>query len=306
MANYIDVKVQPEYQGRLDKYLKSLYPLLTQGRIQKAVRTGMIRLNSKRCLAKAKVQGQDIIKVPLHFKDYVRVPGNNYSPDVISLADKVLNKYKLYEDENLFVINKPSNLASQKGSKILISLDCALKYINENHGFSLRLVHRLDKETSGVMLISKTLASAILITQAFQERKVQKEYISLNYINGDLPDLKPATHSFSNALGKESITKYSIIEKLDSKVAKILWQPVTGRKHQIRQQAQLIGCPIIGDKKYSLDEFPKCNVKNFFLHSAKISLPKGLLKGTDVLEFNAELPCYFKEFTLLEKKEITL
>lgn len=188
----IVVKVLCSDPIRLDRYLKKKYPVLTQGVIQQALRNRDIMLNSGKASSSIRITQDD----HLAFSDYFyfnlvrNTPDDvlnkkDYSQSVKKLADKIISEYLFFSCEYFIVINKPSNLAAQGGSKIRISVDDALSYMNESLSKEkqLKLVHRLDKNTCGLLLIAKGYENAARIAKAFRERIISKKYIAIVYGN---------------------------------------------------------------------------------------------------------------------------
>ena len=288
---------------RLDRYLTKLYPTLTQGILQKALRFGFIKVNYKKSSTNIRVVNSDIIsvdneKLTLREKDSSE---QYFSPSVIKLANKILNDYLIFNDEDLIAINKPVGLATQGGSKINLSINDALCYLNQN-GYDLRLVHRLDKETSGILLIAKNYLASTKLTKAFQEKQIHKTYIAVtlgrpNKPNGEISGLigKNKDGAFEivkeDALnGKIAITQYKLLKTIGD-CSVIEFTPLTGRTHQIRFHAKSMNCPIIGDSKYGNLESRSLS-KYMQLHASSVILDKEIFGA--LIRIDAKLPCYFK------------
>ena len=148
--------------------------------LQKALRLGQIKVNDKKTTANLRLIDSDIIEID---NERLKLLDNNstvksFSSSVITLADKILHDYLIYSDDDMISINKPAGLATQGGSKINLSIDEALCYLNQN-GHDFRLVHRLDKETSGILLIAKNYLASVKLTKAFQEKKIHKTYLAV-------------------------------------------------------------------------------------------------------------------------------
>ena len=182
---------------RLDRYLKTIDPSLSQGIIEKALRQGDIRIDGAKIKANQRVERGDIISIKNYFKiNEQDRPEQHFSEGIIALANKMLGPYKLYENDQILAINKPSGLATQGGSKINLSIDHALQYLN-TQGYDLRLVHRLDRETSGVLLLAKTRKTATIIGEALENRTISKKYLAIT--NGFLRHPGQVTSEESNA-----------------------------------------------------------------------------------------------------------
>lgn len=299
------ILVNTELPVRLDRYLKRIYPNLTQGIIQQALRQKKITVNSVKTEANARVNSGDQVFID----DSLNLVAPESDKKVFSvatktLANKLLTEYLIYQDDNLLVINKPSSIATQGGSKIILSIDDALQYLN-SLGRDFRLVHRLDKDTSGVLLIAKNYSSSIKLMKAFQDKLIQKTYLAVTL--GKLPNQEGEirgmmaksrggsyeTMENDEENGKLAITRYKLLEfQKKSNISVIEFTPLTGRMHQLRFHAKMLGCPIIGDVKYGSRESIALS-KNMLLHAKKIILPVEIFGKEIIIE--TDLPKYFFE-----------
>lgn len=270
---------------RLDRYLKKLYPTITQGIIEKNLRSGKIRLNGKKTAANIRLQAGDVIFIdPVLDQQYHNLPTqeNHFEPNIIALANKLLTEYLLFSSDDILIINKPHNLAVQGGSKINLSIDHALLYLNHTQNTDYKLVHRLDKATSGILLIAKHYEAARKITEGFSNKLIKKTYIAAL---SSVP--KKASGIISNKIekiaskggekmalspsGKLAETLYNTLQD-NRKYALVEFNPLTGRMHQLRLHSQLLGCPIIGDVKYGGPKYQR-----MLLHAMRILLPAEIL-----------------------------
>lgn len=296
------IDVNTPISSRLDKYLKRLYPLLTQGVIEKALRQKQITVNSQKAEASLIVKGGDKIFINDKFNLPVKQPEKLVFTDAeIKLAKKITTDYLIYEDDNLIAINKPAGLATQGGSKINLSIDSALKYLNYK-GADFKLVHRLDKETSGLLLIAKNYLSSVKLHDAFKEKLVVKTYFAVTYgkpiknvgeVRSNIEKSKGSTPKITDIYsenGKLAITYYKLLKSLDNNLFLIEFTPVTGRMHQLRLHAKLLGCPIVGDDKYGNKEIMPYS-KYMFLHANNICLSEKIF-GKEI-NLEAKLPFYF-------------
>lgn len=287
---------------RLDKYLKRLYPSLTQGVIEKALRQKQVTVNFQKAEANLRVKEGDTIFI----NDYFHLPVTQHETLVfadaeIKLAKKILTDYLIYEDDHLIAINKPASLATQGGSKINLSIDSALKYLNYQ-GADFKLVHRLDKETSGLLLIAKNYLSSVKLHDAFKEKLVIKKYFAITYgrpvknvgiVKSNIGKSKGRMFKITDIdsdNGKLAITYYKLLKSLNNNLFLIEFMPVTGRMHQLRLHAQLLGCPILGDDKYGNKEVMPYS-KYMFLHANNIYLSESIV-GKEI-KLEAKLPFYF-------------
>lgn len=290
---------------RLDRYLRLIKPSLTQSFIERFLRKKLITLNEIKAKSNTRVKKGDKIEfkidVDKDIEQNFKKP--HFSEKAKILASKLTKDYLLYENENVMVINKPSNLASQSGSGIKISLDDALQYINlkENKTMlndALRLVHRLDRETSGAFLIAKNRKTATNLTKSFENKDIKKAYLAV--LSGSLKtpkgnetiyirkNLKTKLQEFcqkDTPHSEEAITRYKVISK-NEKYSLVLFYPKTGRMHQLRIFSKYLKAPIVGDKKYKGSEF-----QNMLLHSIAINVAEQT-NGT----VYAGLPDYFYSF----------
>jgi 23S rRNA pseudouridine955/2504/2580 synthase len=251
---------------RLDRFLKKTFPMLTFGQTQKLIRTGQIRLNGKRCKADTRMNEGDELRLPPSLAH-----GDANKPKIhFSQKDRdFISALVLFEDETMLVLNKPAGLAVQGGSKTKIHIDDMLNsYIKKN--VKPRLCHRLDRDTSGVLVLGKTADATRAITQQFQTHQVQKTYWALcspaplennGAIYAALAKTGRAADGgelmeHNDEEGKDATTDFEVIENAGKDVAFVAFYPKTGRTHQIRVHAKIIGAPILGDTKYNDNPFP--------------------------------------------------
>lgn len=270
--------IEDKVPVRLDRFLKRCYPLITQGIIQSLLRSKRIKVNGIRIKeASLRLSYGDKVEVFATLDEY-KEEASYINPLAKALSQKLLGDYKVFENEDFLVINKPAKLATQGGTKINICVDDALKYLN-SLGSSLKLVHRLDKETSGLMLIAKGYDAAAKLSYAFREKKIYKTYLAL--VKGT-PNKKQGTIEIENEITKYKLLEYDIIKD----ASLVEFKPITGKEHQIRRHALEIGTYILGDKKYGKPEG-----KYMMLHSANLKIDKEIFGEEH--SFNAPLPQYF-------------
>lgn len=295
------MKIETVFPTRLDRYLKRLYPELTQGAMQKALRSGDIKLNSKKTKSHIRITNNDELFISKYFLDnnimtHACNKDLKFSSAEKELSKKICNEYLVYQDNNIIVINKPSGIATQGGSKISVSIDRAIKCLKQD----FRLVHRLDKDTSGALIIAKHYAAAYSITKALYDKVIEKKYIAMvhsipdpsageisSVINKNQSDTKVNQNQYNVNKGKLAITKYQVLEKLDN-FSLIEFIPITGRMHQLRIHAMQLGCPILGDKKYNSNQY---NTYKMMLHAKSIKIPQCIFGYEITVEIN--LPSYF-------------
>jgi 23S rRNA pseudouridine955/2504/2580 synthase len=259
------VVVTPDENNmRVDRFLESRFPGLSFSHIQRIVRKGELRVNGKRADSKDRIEeGQSIRIPPLKLDAPKAAPGS-----LSEAATKTLHALKdmiLYEDADVMVLNKPAGLAVQGGSGITRNVDDMLEVMRDAKGQKPRLVHRLDKETAGCLLIAKTRFAATALTGSFRHRSARKIYWAL--VAG-VP--KPKQGRISTYLAKEeseddtimriaahgdegashAVTYYAVVETSAQKLAWVSLKPVTGRTHQLRAHMAHIDHAIVGDPKY--------------------------------------------------------
>ena len=247
---------------RLDRWFKRHYPALTHGRLEKLLRKGEVRLDGKRAKAADHVAAGQTLRLPpqvIHDQSEPRVKTVQTVKTSFKLEDTIL-----YMDKHLFVLNKPSGLATQGGSGLKEHVDGMLDQLAYEKTVRPKLVHRLDKDTSGVLLIARTAQAASGLSVELARRDAKKIYWAL--VKG-VPDQRRGL--IKGALAKEgtrgkdermeisededakfALTEYAVIATAGKDYAWVAAKPVTGRTHQIRVHLASLGTPIIGDFKY--------------------------------------------------------
>jgi 23S rRNA pseudouridine955/2504/2580 synthase len=279
-----------ENNMRVDRFLEARFPGLSFSHIQRIVRKGELRVDGKRADSKDRLEeGQSVRIPPLKLDAPKAAPGS-----LSEAAQKTLRELKamtLYEDADVLVLNKPAGLAVQGGSGMTRHVDQMLEVMRDNKGQKPRLVHRLDRETAGCLLIAKTRFAASALTGSFRHRSARKIYWAL--VAG-VP--KPKQGRISTYLAKEeseedsimrvaahgdegashAVTYYAVVETSAQKLAWVSLKPVTGRTHQLRAHMAHIDHPIVGDPKYfSIEnwEFPGGIQKRLHLLARRIVIP---------------------------------
>ena len=285
---------------RLDRWFGVHFPQVTFGHLQKLIRTGQVRIDSGRAKTNSRLEAGQQVRIPPLDAEVRRIETAIVADDAKFLRDLII-----YEDDDLYVFNKPSGLASQGGSGTKRHMDGLLKSLPNKQGEPPRLVHRLDRDTSGVLVVAKTRAVASHFGKVFQSREARKIYWAIVYGNP-----KPAQGSISCFLAKQlvegveqmvvvdqshpaaqhSLSYYSTTDTASRRFAWMTLKPVTGRTHQVRVHMQQLGHPIMGDPRYF-------NIENFqgapglgeglHLHARRIRLP---LRSGKILDVSAPLP----------------
>jgi 23S rRNA pseudouridine955/2504/2580 synthase len=258
------VVVTPDEDNmRVDRFLEARFPGLSFSHIQRIVRKGELRVDGKRADSKDRLMAGQQIRIPPLRLDAPKVVGELSEAEAKTLA--ALKAMTLYEDDDVLVLNKPAGLAVQGGSGTTRHVDQMLEVMRDAKGQKPRLVHRLDKETSGCLLVAKTRFAATHLTGAFRHRSARKIYWAL--VAG-VP--KPKQGRISTFLAKEeseddtimriaehgeegashAVTYYAVVEASANKLAWVSLKPVTGRTHQLRAHMAHIDHAIVGDPKY--------------------------------------------------------
>ena len=247
---------------RLDRWFRTHYPALNHGALEKLLRTGQVRVNGARAKANRRVEAGETIRVP-PIKDAAPPSAGPHAPRKED-AD-FIRKITLFEDDHILALNKPFGLAVQGGTKIQRHVDGMLASL-EKDGDQPRLVHRLDADTGGLLILARTRRAAAALSKSFQGRGVEKTYWALcagkpPHPEGtiDLAIAKKMVWSDDGQTermtaadddeAKKAITDYMTLDSAGP-VSFLALKPVTGRTHQLRVHCSAIGAPIVGDRKY--------------------------------------------------------
>ncbi|MEM6603251.1 MAG: RluA family pseudouridine synthase [Pseudomonadota bacterium] len=293
---------------RLDKILKSYCPFLSQGEIEKSLRSKMVRLNMKKARSDIKPEIGDILRYPAFWDKNVKKLPNK------KISKELPKDYILYEDKAIMVLNKPSGLAVQGGSGTEHHLDQMLESLPKRNSYRPSSVHRLDRDTSGCLLIAKKRNIAATLGEYFRSRQIDKFYVAV--VSG-LPDqnagLIDKAIIKSRLRGPNEIchiadedqdgaqkaeTLFLELDRSEAyRASLMLLKPLTGRTHQLRVHMQSQGHPILGDNKYgseTRDFLSHHNLKKIlYLHAIKISFIHP--EDNNQVTYNAPLPDYFSE-----------
>jgi 23S rRNA pseudouridine955/2504/2580 synthase len=252
-----------EANMRVDRFLEARFPGLSFSHIQRIVRKGELRVNGKRADSKDRLEQGQSVRIPPLKLDAPKAAAS--FSEAAKKTHDALKDMILFEDDDVMVLNKPAGLAVQGGSGITRHVDQMLETMRDAKGQRPRLVHRLDRETAGCLLVAKTRFAATALTGSFRHRSARKIYWAL--VAG-VP--KPKQGRISTYLAKEeseddsimrvaahgdegashAVTYYAVVETSAAKLAWVSLKPVTGRTHQLRAHMAHIDHAIVGDPKY--------------------------------------------------------
>ena len=292
---------------RLDRYIRRIFPNLKQSAIEKSLRKGLIEVDD--CKAKSSDRVNSGQTITLKHLNYIENANSDrkYNEKLVNL----LRENILYEDKYILAINKPAGVIVQGGIKVKISISDLLNQVREGEVF--KIVHRLDRDTSGVIIFARNASVARYLMEEFKGRRIKKIYLALtsgipSKDNGiiDYPLVKKYISGQEKVVIDEdspqnATTHFSIISRLKHNIAYLKLQPITGRTHQLRAHLAHINCPILGDGKYGGKKaFIDGVVNQIHLHSHSLSLklpnnkeititapiPRHIEKSIEVLSFN--------------------
>lgn len=279
--------------SRLDRWFKKNFCEVPQSLIEKNIRKGKIKVNNKKRKGSYKLNKND--RVTVHNLNFTE-----------NLNKKNIIKYKatkkdlssssnmfIENNENFVVINKPAGIAVQSGTKSIKNIIDILRHTKEFEGMSPYTVHRIDKETTGVLIVAKNRKYAQLFTSLFRIRKIHKTYLGI--VLGELEINKGTLiddlihYEGNKKIKSEAITQFNVIDK-NNNYTLLKLHPQTGRKHQLRKQLFVRGYPILGDSKYRMSNNNQSKKSILMLHAYKINFS---ISGTKY-SYIAEPPLPFK------------
>ena len=248
---------------RVDRFFEARFPGLSFSHIQRVIRKGEVRVNGKRTEPKSRLEAGQTVRIPPLRLDQTKPHGAGSEAE--ENTREFLKSILLYEDDDVLVFNKPMGLAVQGGSGTTRHLDGMLNTMRDAHGQRPRLVHRLDKDTAGCLLVAKTRFAAAALAKTFRSRSARKVYWALvagvpkvqqgrvstflaKEEREDESVMRIARHGDKGAM--HAVTYYAVVETSGPLLAWISLKPVTGRTHQLRAHMAHIEHPIIGDPKY--------------------------------------------------------
>ncbi|UYN96949.1 MAG: RluA family pseudouridine synthase [Enhydrobacter sp.] len=291
---------------RLDRWFHRHYPALSHGALRKLLRTGQVRLDGRRADAGDRVEPGQAVRLP---PGVTAAPAKPAPPrPAVSDRDAAeMRRLVVHRDDLVIALNKPPGLAVQGGSGTERHIDGMLDALRFACEERPRLVHRLDKDTSGLLLIARTAQAAKRLAESFRDRETEKLYWAVVVgvppgVEGtiDLPLAKRPgardreTMQVDHEQGLKALTRYRVLDRAGKRAALLALWPRTGRTHQLRVHCAEIGCPILGDRKYGGEEAllsAVADARRLHLHARRLSLPHP--SGTGRLEIEAELPTHF-------------
>jgi 23S rRNA pseudouridine955/2504/2580 synthase len=262
---------EDEAEQRLDRWFRKRFPHISQGRIEKMCRKGEIRVDGARVKGATRVAPGQVVRVPPlpPAEDPAALTPLAAAPEPEEDRARALRDAVLFRDDHLIVLDKPAGLAVQGGTGQRLHLGALLPALRFGRTDDPRLVHRLDKDTSGLLVLGRTAGAASRLGALFRSREVDKIYVAAVAGKPEPPagtirfglvkaggagDERMRTLHPDEVAGTEgarrAVTDYRVIEQAGTRLAAVALRPVTGRTHQLRAHMAAIGCPIAGDGKY--------------------------------------------------------
>lgn len=291
---------------RLDRWFKRHRPALPHALLARWLRTGKVRLDGQKSSPDERIAKGQLLTFPIISADDAASPRKRTRPPLSPEDTELARSMVIHQDEDAIVFNKLPGLATQGGTGTTAHIDRLLDAFDDERKGRPRLVHRLDKDTSGVLLVARSAGAAAKFSRSFAGRSARKTYWAI--ITGvpsidageiDLPLAKqPGSGGekmhVDEENGQASKTRYRVIERAGNTAAFVELQPLTGRTHQLRVHMAAIGHPIVGDGKYGgKDAFLTGTIsRKLHLHARRLKIdhPSG-----GKLEVQAELPDHFAE-----------
>lgn len=294
-----------EHELRVDRWFKRHFPDLKHGRLEKLLRTGQIRVDGKRAKSNQRLEAGQAVRVP-PLGEQPDLPPDD-EPKVSQADAAMIRACVIHMDDDVIVLNKPPGLATQGGTGTTRHIDGMLEALRYDYPDKPRLVHRLDRDTSGVLVVGRTAKAASVLAAAFKSRDARKVYWAV-VVGAPKPTEGKISAPLAKApgkvgermevdedWGKPAVTVYRTVESVSGKAAWLEMEPLTGRTHQLRVHAAAMGTPILGDGKYGGAEAHLSGhgvSRKLHLHARALRLPHP--RG-GMLEVKAELPEHMAE-----------
>ena len=292
---------------RLDRWFKRHQPEVSFNIVSRWARTGQLRLDGKRVAPGERIAaGQEIRLPPSEAEPVRRGPAKPKRRPLAPEEEEFVRSLVIYEDDTAFVINKPPGLATQGGTKTTNHLDRLLDGLVDEAGNRPKLVHRLDKDTSGALLVARSARAAAFFSKSFSGRTAKKIYWALamgvpsadeGLIDAPLAK-QPGTGGekmhIDEEHGQPAKTRWRVVDRAGNRAAWVELQPLTGRTHQLRAHMAAIGHPIVGDGKYGgADAFLTGGIsRKLHLHARRLKIDSPAGRKIDI---TAELPDHFEQ-----------
>jgi len=287
MSGVQNREVEQDDDGiRIDRWFKRHFPEVSFGQLQKIMRKGEVRLNGKRVKGKERLETGQMIRVPPLGEKAANTPKKQPNRRLSDAEVAELHSWILYKDDDVIVINKPAGLPTQGGTGQTKHLDGMLDGLRFDSKYRPRLVHRLDKDTSGALLLGRSPNAAAALAEAFKSRDTDKRYFALVKgvpnpaegrikLNMEKAPIKGNERMVVTPDGKHSVTDFIVVDKAQPTAAWLALKPLTGRTHQLRLHCAEMGHPIIGDGKYGgAEAFLTGSIsRKLHLHSYFVSFP---------------------------------
>jgi len=293
----------PEDGIRLDKWFKAHFPEMGFGKLQKLMRTGQVRVDGGRVKPGTRLEAGQKVRVPPLADTPNYIPPKPKIRDITEADADEIQQSVLYRDDDIIVINKPAGLAVQGGTGTLRHVDGMLDAVRFGAAERPKLVHRLDKDTSGVLVLARNSKAARRLTEHFRSREVRKLYWAL--VVGvptpedgviDLRLIKAPGRGGERMIvdeinGKRAISRYRVLDNAGRRASLLALEPLTGRTHQLRVHlSEALGTAIAGDGKYGGDGAHLEGAgleRRLHLHARRVRIP---LANGKSLEVSAPLP----------------
>lgn len=291
---------------RLDRWFRRHYPGLGHGNLEKLLRTGQVRVDGRRAKSGERVSPGMAIRVPpLAASSDAAPPASRPASRTRPQDEALLRDLVIHRDDDAIVLNKPAGLAVQGGSNTTRHIDGMSDGLRFGNVERPRLVHRLDKDTSGVLLIARNAAAAAFFTRAFRDKTTRKTYwaivAGLPKLHQGRIDLSLAKRALKDGErvqgdeeGKDAVTYYTVVDSAGDRASWLALLPLTGRTHQLRAHCEAIGTPILGDGKYggaAAHALGGAAARRLHLHARTLEIPH---PAGFTLKVTAPLPPHMK------------